>query len=120
MLTEQTARTFADHWIQAWNDHDLESILSHYAEDVEYFSVFLTRLSDHPGGSLRGKGPVREYLARGLAAYPDLHFELLKVFWGVNSVVLQYRSVNQLTAAEVLEFNGNGLIQRVQCHYDRA
>jgi len=120
MITEQQARDFASHWIKAWNDHNIDAIISHYADDVEYFSVFLTRLSDNPSGTLRGKVNVKEYLARGLAAYPDLNFELIEVFWGVKSVVLRYKSVNNLIAAEVFEFNDTGLVKRVQCHYNRS
>ena len=120
MITEKQAREFASHWIKAWNDHDIEAITSHYSEDVEYFSVFLARLSDNPAGTLQGKAKVRDYLARGLAAYPELRFELLGLYWGIHSVVLQYGSVNNLIAAEVFEFDQNGLIRRVQCHYDRS
>ncbi|MFM8500337.1 MAG: nuclear transport factor 2 family protein [Chakrabartia sp.] len=28
------ADLFATHWIEAWNTHDIEAILSHYADDV--------------------------------------------------------------------------------------
>ncbi len=119
MITEQQAKNFAAQWIQAWNDHDLEAILSHYAEDVEYFSVFLSRLENNPAGMLRGKDNVKAYLTKGLAAYPDLEFLLLDVFIGVRSVVLRYQSVNNLIAAEAFEFNTDGLVARVQCHYDR-
>jgi len=117
MISEHQAKTFAAHWIAAWNAHDLEAILAHYAEDVEYFSVFLTRLSEHSTGSMTGKEEVRRYLAKGLTAYPDLHFELLQVFQGVRSIVIHYTSVNNLIAAEVFELNDAGLVQRVQCHY---
>ena len=119
MLTEQEARQFASRWIKSWNDHDIASIISHYSEDVEYFSAFLTKLADNPTGTLRGKGAVKEYVAKGLAMYPDLQFVLMNVFWGVWSVVLQYKSVNNLVAAEVFEFNESGLVSRVQCHYDK-
>jgi len=119
MLTEQRVKEFATHWIKSWNDHDLDSIMSHYSEDVEYFSPFLTKLSDNPSGAFRGKRALKEYLSKGLPAYPDLHFVLTKLFWGVRSVVLQYQSVNNLSAAEVFEFNEAGLVNRVQCHYDR-
>jgi hypothetical protein len=119
VLTDQELKEFASHWIRAWNDHDIESIISHYSDDVEYFSGFLTRFAGNAAGTLRGKGAVKEYFAKALAAYPDLHFLLINVFRGVRSVVLQYRSVNGLTAAEVFEFNGKGLVDRVQCHYDK-
>lgn len=119
MLTEHKAKEFAEHWIQAWNSHDIESIVSHYAENVEYFSPFLTRLANNPQGTLHGKWALKEYLAKGLAAYPDLNFVLKNVFFGVRSIVIQYQSVNNLNASEVFEFDENGLVNRVQCHYDK-
>lgn len=33
MLTEDKARTLAAHWIEAWNSHDLNAIMSHYGEE---------------------------------------------------------------------------------------
>ena len=119
MLTLEEAKQFSEHWIKAWNGHDIEAIISHYAEDVEYFSAFLTKLADNPQGTLSGKSAVKAYLAKGLAAYPDLHFVLKKVFVGVRSVVIEYQSVNHLNASEVFEFNEKGLVNRVQCHYDK-
>lgn len=117
MITEEQAGKFASDWIESWNAHDLDRIMSHYDQDVEYYSMFLAKLTGNEAGMIRGKDDVKAYLSMGLSAYPDLHFELLNVFAGVASVVLQYRSVNKLIAAEVFELNAQGLITRVQCHY---
>jgi hypothetical protein len=117
MITEQEAEKFAIDWIASWNAHDLDRVMSHYDDDVEYYSMFVARLTDNETGRLKGKDKVREYLAKGLAAYPDLEFELLNFFVGVSSITLQYKSVNNLIAAEVFEFNRDGLAKRVQCHY---
>ena len=117
MITEEQAQQFANNWIDAWNAHDLERVMAHYDESVEYYSVFLTKLTNNKAGVLYGKEKVREYLAKGLQAYPELHFELEKVYIGVASVTLQYHSVNNLLAVEVFELNEKGLAFRVQCHY---
>lgn len=117
MITEEDADRFAHDWIEAWNTHDLDRIMRHYAEDVEYFSPFAARLTDDKTGMLRGRDSVREYLAKGLAAYPDLHFRLLHLFVGVRSLTLHYQSVNDMVAAEVFELDDQGLVVRVQCHY---
>ncbi len=117
MITEELAQKFANEWIDAWNSHDLDQVMEHYDDSVEYYSVFLLKLTESKTGKLQGKENVKKYLAKGLAAYPDLHFELINVFVGVTSVVLQYRSVNNLIAAEVFEFDEQGLASRVQCHY---
>jgi len=117
MITEEQASEFAKDWIASWNAHDLDRVMSHYDDNVEYYSMFLLKLTDNKTGILQGKDHVKQYLAKGLEAYPDLQFKLLNVFLGVSSVTLHYESVNNLIAAEVFEINDKGLASRVQCHY---
>jgi hypothetical protein len=117
MITEQQALKFANDWIASWNEHDLDRVMSHYSDDVEYFSMFVAKLTGDEAGRIKGKSKVREYLAKGLAAYPELNFKLINCFVGVASITLQYESVNNLIAAEVFELNSDGLAKRVQCHY---
>ena len=33
MLSREFAESFAAEWIEAWNSHDLDRILSHYTDD---------------------------------------------------------------------------------------
>src|SRR6478752_5735006 len=89
---EQHARE----WIEAWNAHDLERILAHYADDVELISPFVARLAGQSDATVRGKEALRDYVRRGLTAYPTLHFEFIRLYAGVRSCVLEYRSVNNL------------------------
>jgi hypothetical protein len=117
MLTEDIGNKFANDWIKSWNSHDLDRVMSHYDDDVEYFSAFVAKLTGDESGRQCGKENVRNYLKKGLEAYPDLHFELENVFVGITSITLQYRSVNNPLAAEVFELNKKGLATRVQCHY---
>ncbi len=113
-------REFAEQWLAAWNAHDLDGIVSHYAEDVEFCSPLVEKLLGEPAGVVRGKAALREYFARGLASYPDLHFELIAVLDGVTSTVIHYRSVRGLLAAEFCAFDSAGRVQRVHCHYAAA
>jgi hypothetical protein len=117
MITEKQAREFADEWIASWNGHDLDRVMEHYDDDVEYFSMFVAKLTNDPSGRIEGKENVREYLAKGLAAYPELNFKFINVFVGVSSITLLYESVNNLVAAEVFELSSQGMVKRVQCHY---
>jgi hypothetical protein len=116
-LTEERARALAGEWVDAWNRHDLDAILSHYAGGVEFTSPFVVRLLGDPTGTVRGKAALRDYFARGLAAYPDLRFELLQVLVGVQSVTVYYRSVGNRLAAEVMELDAQGQVVRVLAHY---
>ena len=116
-MNEQLARKLAEDWIDAWNRHDLDAILRHYAPDVEFTSPFVPALSGDPSGTLRGRERLTAYFQKGLQAYPDLHFDLLRILAGIDSLLRYYRSVNGMLAAEMMTVNAEGLIQLVRVHY---
>jgi ketosteroid isomerase-like protein len=105
MLDVEFAREFAREWVAAWNAHDIERILAHYADDFEMTSPLIVERMGEPSGTLRGKQAIRPYWERGLAATPALHFELEAVFTGVRSLALLYRSNTRGRVVEVIEFN---------------
>lgn len=117
MLTEADARQFADHWIQAWNSHDLDAILSHYAPDVALISPTAARILQEPSGTVSGIDALRRYFSRGLEAYPNLTFELLDILWGVSSILLYYKNQNGTKTGEFMELDGNGKVSRVVANY---
>jgi hypothetical protein len=116
-MTEAEAQDFAQEWIAAWNSHDLERILKHYAEDVEVTSPLAEVVLGPGRTTIKGKPAVREYWSAGLAKYPDLHFRLFRAYAGPRSVVLHYQGVQALMGAECLEFDAAGLVRRVLAHY---
>jgi hypothetical protein len=116
-MDEATARAFADGWYAAWNAHDLEAILEHYADDVELTSPLVAGLTGEPGGRLTGKDALRAYFAAGLERYPDLHFDPLELLVGVDSLVLRYVSVGGRPSAEVVFLDAGGKICRYVAHY---
>jgi hypothetical protein len=109
---------FAAEWIAAWNHHDLDAVLVHYAADVVFTSPFAVRLTGD--GTVRGKEALRAYFTAALTKFPDLHFRLRHALPGVNSLVLLYDSVEGLLAAEAFEFDSGGKVTRVNCHYTPA
>jgi hypothetical protein len=117
VIDQQQAERFGRTWIEAWNRHDLNGIMAHYADDVVFASPFVTILINEPDGTLHSASALRAYFSKGLAVYPELRFELLDVLTGVTSVTLYYRSVKGKLAAEVMSLNAEGLITRVDVHY---
>jgi ketosteroid isomerase-like protein len=116
-VNKAQAQATAHKWIEAFNNHDLETILSHYAESVELTSLLVTKVLGDPAGTVRGKQALRAYFARALAAAPDLKFELLDVFAGVNSVAVYLRSNVRGLQLEVMELDTDGRIARVLVHH---
>jgi hypothetical protein len=116
-MTEAEAQEFALEWIAAWNSHDLDRILGHYADDVEVTSPLVETVLGPGRVTVRGKETLREYWGAALARYPELHFQLFRAYAGPRSTVLHYQSVQGLVGAECLEFDGAGRIRRVLAHY---
>jgi steroid delta-isomerase-like uncharacterized protein len=107
----------AQEWLDAWNTHDLEAIMAHYAEDITFYSPFIRQLNNDPAGRIQGKAALKAYFQRALTAYPDLQFEPYHVMEGVDSVVIYYKSVKGLLAAEMMLLNENGKVREVRAHY---
>ena len=116
-MNDQQAITLTQAWIAAWNRHDLDAIIRHYAPDVAFTSPFVSALSGEPSGTIHGIEPLTAYFRKGLQAYPDLHFERLRVLTSVDSLLLYYRSIKGLLAAEMMVVNDEGRVQTVRAHY---
>ncbi len=117
-MDEIQARQLATDWIQAWNSHDLDRILAHYEDDVVLTSPVAARLLGDPTGNVRGKAALGAYFARGLEYYPNLKFELLDLFWGLNSIVLYYRNQNGGKTAEFMELSAVMKVNKVVANYN--
>ncbi len=100
------AQDFVDGWVQSWNEHDLEAVLSHFAEDVVFTSPVAAQLLDDSDGVIRGKAALREYWAEGLRRIPNLQFEVLGVYLGLDTIAINYRNQIGGLVNEVLTFDG--------------
>lgn len=83
--------SFARSWLGAFNAHDLDAIMAHYADGVEHSSPTVARLLGEPSGIVRGKPALRAYFEKALAAAgPGLRFDLTRAYVGVDGVTLLY------------------------------
>jgi hypothetical protein len=99
------ARAFVDSWVTAWNAHDLDALLSHFADDVTFRSPVAAQLVGSDG-VIRGKDALRAYWAEGLRRIPDLQFEVVGSYVGVDCLVINYRNQKGGLVNEVLIFEG--------------
>lgn len=117
-MDKQEAEHFAKEWLDAWNSHDLDRILSHYSDDFEMTSPVITVVTGHPGGKLKGKAAVRAYWAKALSLFPDLQFTHICTLQGIRSVVIHYYGTTGNRVAEVFSFNDDGLVYQAHAHYE--
>ena len=112
MIEPEWAREFAKDWIEAWNSHDLDRILSQYSDDVEVSSPLVVERLDRPDGVVSGKDLLRDYWSSSMSMEPPLEFELLDVLVGLNHLTLYYRSVGRRVVAETLSIDASGKATR--------
>lgn len=116
MITREFADHFTQEWIDSWNSHDLERILSHYTDDFEMSSPYIAQIAGEPSGVLKGKAAVAAYWAKALERAPTLHFELHLTLVGAESLVIYYRGARGM-AAEIFFFTPNGTVTKSCAHY---
>jgi ketosteroid isomerase-like protein len=101
---------FAQEWLTAFNAHDIETVLEHFAEDVVFTSPVAARVVPDSGGVIRGKAALRAYWTVALERIPELRFELLGVYAGIDTLVINYRNQAGGLVSEVLTFAGNHVV----------
>jgi hypothetical protein len=108
---------YAQAWIAAWNSHQLERIMSHYATVLSFSSPLV--LARYPGsdGTIRDAATLREYFALGLGSAPTLRFQLLEVLRAVEGFSIYYVNARGGHTAEYVELDADDRATRVICAY---
>jgi len=115
-VSTELVAEFEREWIEAWNAHDIDRILTHYRDDVRFISPIAARFGT-PYGEVHGRPALRDYFELGLASYPELHFQPIAALGGIGSIALHYRSVEDRQAIEVMELDARGQVRRATAHY---
>jgi len=100
------AQAFAVEWVEAWNAHDLELILTHFSDSVTFSSPVATMIVPESGGVIQGKAALRDYWREGLRRTPNLRFAIEGVYVGVEALVINYRNQDGRLVCEVLFLDG--------------
>lgn len=112
MIDAEKAQAFAREWVKAWNDHDLEAILSHYAEDVVFHSPRIRVVTGKDVDSVSGKAALREYWGAALDRLRNLYFEIDQVMAGSDALTILYTNERSQQVAETFVFGKDGKVVR--------
>ena len=108
--TAPDPQAFAEEWIAAWNAHDLDRILSHYARDAVVTTPVAAVRVPESGGVVRGHEALRSYWGPALEAMPDLRFDLVEAMPTVDGVTILYRNHRAQLVAETVLWDSDGLV----------
>jgi hypothetical protein len=110
-------RELAEDWVQAWNARDLDRIMAHYADDIEFEADTVVRRWQKADGILHGAADLREHFRLGLELAPALHFTIEDVFSAPSGYAVLYRRENNNRVLDVAELDETGKARRVKALY---
>jgi ketosteroid isomerase-like protein len=105
-------------WLDAFNRHHLEDLLSLYAEDAQHYSPKLKLRNPETRGFVMGKDQLRNWWQDAFDRLPTLRYEIVKLTADDEQVFMEYTRFVEgevsLSVGEVLEIlNGNIVASRV-------
>ncbi|MBA3068690.1 MAG: nuclear transport factor 2 family protein [Hyphomonas sp.] len=108
---------FARAWLSAWNDRDIDRILSHYSDAVVFHSPRIALVMGTDAASISGKPALRDYWTKALARSPELFFELENVLTSSDAITLLYTNHREELVAETFVFDGDGEVSESVAAY---
>lgn len=117
MIDGATAAAHARAWIADWNRHDLDAVMTHYADPLEFVSPLVVQRLGRSDGTIRTKAELHTYFAPSVAPGSVLQFDLRAVLCGVTSYTILYRNHRGQDVAETAFPNALGLIVRAYVQY---
>lgn len=112
-MKSQNNKQIADKWFAAFNEHDLENLLSLYDDHAQHFSPKLKIRKPDTQGLIKGKEALREWWQDAFDRLPSLQYEVIKLTADEEQVFMEYirhvKGEEDLSVGEVLQIN-NGVI----------
>jgi ketosteroid isomerase-like protein len=112
--------TIAQQWFEAFNAHDLEKLLSLYAEDAVHYSPKLKIRMPETEGLIAGKASLRNWWQDSFDRLPGLRYHPTNFIANDASVFMEYRRTvpgeADLLVGEVLEIE-NGTITKSRVYH---
>jgi ketosteroid isomerase-like protein len=104
-------------WIDAWNTRDLERIMRHYADEIEFTAQTVVSRWGQTDGKLKGKEELRQHFSKGLALAPDIRFTVEDILSAPNGYAVLYRRENGNRVLDAVDLNESGLAIKVTAYY---
>jgi ketosteroid isomerase-like protein len=113
-MTAEKNLSIAHKWFDAFNQHQLEQLLSLYDDDAEHFSPKLKIKKPETHGLVKGRSALHEWWQDAFASFPTLHYKVTSLTANSDRVFMEYvRTVEgqkEMTVAEVLEIKEGKIV----------
>ena len=107
-MSEQVTIELLKEFLEAFNRHDLDAIMSYFAEDCVFY---MPRGAKPRGDRYVGKKEVREGLAKRFAGIPDVHYGDDRHWICGNFGVSEWTLMGTSTSGQAIEVRGVDLLE---------
>lgn len=117
-MTPENLQSIAFKWFDAFNNHNLEQLLSLYDDDAEHYSPKLKIRKPETQGMIIGKQALHEWWQDAFDRLPSLNYKVTSLTANGDRVFMEYvRSVdgeeNMLVAEVLIVREGKIIASRV-------
>jgi len=113
-MTPEKLQSIAFKWFDAFNNHNLEQLLSLYDDDAEHFSPKLKIRKPETQGLVKGKQALRDWWQDAFDRLTTLHYKVTALTANSDRVFMEYiRTVDgdeEMLVAEVLVVKENKIV----------
>jgi ketosteroid isomerase-like protein len=113
-------QSIANQWFDAFNEHDLQKLLSLYDEDAKHYSPKLKVRHPESEGLIKGKNALRDWWQDAFNRLPTLHYELIRLTPYDNRVFMEYlrhvQGEDDLYVGEMLEIENGKIVASSVSH----
>ena len=119
MATDELLQ-IAHQWFDAFNQHDLEKLLSLYDENAEHYSPKLKVRQPATNGLIKGKSALRAWWRDSFDRLPSLQYEVVRLTPYQDRVFMEYirhvEGEEDLHVGEMLEIDHNKIVRSSVFH----
>lgn len=113
-MTPEKLQSIAFKWFDAFNNHNLDQLLSLYDDDAEHYSPKLKIAKPETKGLILGKEALRNWWQGAFEQFPSLHYKVTSLTANGDRVFMEYvRTLNgdeDMLVAEVLVVNEDKIV----------
>lgn len=116
-ISYEFATHHVEKWVKGWTDHNLNAIMSSYAERCPKIRAVL---GENENNTISSKRELSTYFSAGLERFPNLKFKIIDFTVSDNKVILEYSAnldgKSIVNVIEKFEFE-NELVKKSGAYY---
>ncbi len=114
LFLKMTSEDIAQNWLDAFNDHNLDQLLSLYDDNAIHFSPKLKEMKPETNGLIKGRHALNAWWADAFERLATLHYKKVNIISNAEYAFIEYlRSVlgeDDLMVGEVLQIKDGKII----------